>query len=105
MINAKFEEKGMDCRIDHRSYVDPGIGFDSDGQENSPCSQDGEKVSAPRGVEPLDQSYQSYDSQYASYRAALKEWIEETKEILKEPKEIILYSCSAMLIPCVTKRQ
>lgn len=22
MINAKFEEKGMDCRIDHRSYVD-----------------------------------------------------------------------------------
>ena len=22
MVNAKFEEKGMDCRIDHPSYVD-----------------------------------------------------------------------------------
>lgn len=25
MVNAKFEEKGLDCRIDHRSYVDQGL--------------------------------------------------------------------------------
>ena len=24
-INSKFEEKGLDCRIDHRSYVDQGL--------------------------------------------------------------------------------
>lgn len=25
MVNAKFEEKGLECRIDHRSYVDQGL--------------------------------------------------------------------------------
>ena len=25
MVNAKFEEKGIDCRIDHRSYVDQAL--------------------------------------------------------------------------------
>ena len=25
MVNAKFEEKGLDCRIDHRSYVRQGL--------------------------------------------------------------------------------
>lgn len=25
MVNARFEEKGLDCRIDHRSYVDQGL--------------------------------------------------------------------------------
>lgn len=25
MVNAKFEEKGLECRIDHRSYVEQGL--------------------------------------------------------------------------------
>ena len=25
MVNAKFEEKGLDCRIDHRFFVDRGL--------------------------------------------------------------------------------
>ena len=25
IVNAKFEEKGLECRIDHRSYVDQGL--------------------------------------------------------------------------------
>ena len=60
MVNDKFREKGLNCRIDHRSYVDQGLDL-------IPTVHEGPHI-----------------------RKMEKEWIQEAKEILKEPQEIYL---------------
>ena len=69
MVNARLEEKGLLCRIDHRSYVDQGLDLIPTVHEGPHVRKMEKKGirTEKGGVEPLDQSYQSYDSQYASY--------------------------------------
>lgn len=92
MINAKFEEKGMDCRIDHRSYVDQGLDLIPTVHEG-PHVRKMEKKGIRTEKGELNRWIKATNRMIRSMRAtiaALKEWIEETKEILKEPKEIYL---------------
>lgn len=92
MVNAKFEEKDLDCRIDHRSYVDQGLDF-------IPTVHEGPHVRkmAKKGIRTekgeLNRWIKATNRMIRSMRAtiaALKEWIQEAKEILKEPQKIYL---------------
>lgn len=91
-INSKFEEKGQDCRIDHRSYVDQGLDLlptVHEGPQVRKMEKRGirtEKGDLNRWIKKFNQMYRSLQSTIA----ALKEWIKEAKEILKEPEEVYL---------------
>lgn len=91
-INSKFEEKGLDCRIDHRSYVDQGLDLlptVHEGPQVRKMEKRGirtEKGDLNRWIKKFNQMYRSLQSTIA----ALKEWIKEAKEILKEPEEVYL---------------
>lgn len=92
MVNARFEEKGLDCRIDHRSYVDRGL-------ELIPTVHEGPQVRKmeKKGIRTekgeLNRWIKATNRMIRNMRAtiaALKEWIAEAKEILKEPQEVYL---------------
>lgn len=91
-INSKFEEKGLDCRIDHRSYVDQGLDLlptVHEGPQVRKMEKRGirtEKGDLNRWIKKFNQMYRSLQSTIT----ALKEWIKEAKEILKEPEEVYL---------------
>lgn len=91
-INSKFEEKGLDCRIDHRSYVDQGLDLlptVHEGPQVRKMEKRGirtEKGDLNRWIKKFNQMYRSLQSTIA----ALKEWIKEAKEILREPEEVYL---------------
>lgn len=91
-INSKFEEKGLDCRIDHRSYVDQRLDLlptVHEGPQVRKMEKRGirtEKGDLNRWIKKFNQMYRSLQSTIA----ALKEWIKEAKEILKEPEEVYL---------------
>ena len=91
-INSKFEEKGLDCRIDHRSYVDQGLNLlptVHEGPQVRKMEKRGirtEKGDLNRWIKKFNQMYKSLQTTIA----ALKEWIQEAKEILKEPEEVYL---------------
>ena len=55
-VNTKFEEKGLDVRIDHRSYVRQGLDLIPTVHEGAKCPADGSKghPHRERGTEPLD---------------------------------------------------
>lgn len=92
MVNAKFEEKGMDCRIDHRSYVDQGLDLIPTVHEG-PHVRKMEKKGIRTEKGELNRWIKATNRMLRSMRAtivALKEWIAEAKEILKEPQEIYL---------------
>ena len=92
MVNAKFEEKGLDCRIDHRSYVDRGLDLIPtvhEGPHVRKMEKKGirtEKGELNRWIKATNRMIRSLQATIA----ALKEWIQEAKEILKEPQEIYL---------------
>lgn len=92
MVNDKFKEKGLDCRIDHRSYVDQGLDLIPTVHEG-PQIRKMEKKGIRTGKGELNRWIKATNRILRSMRttvAALKEWIQEVKEILKEPQEIYL---------------
>ena len=92
MVNARFEEKGLECRIDQRSYVDQGLDFIPTVHEG-PHVRKMEKKGIRTEKGELNRWIKATNRIIRSMRAtiaALKEWIQEAKEILKEPQEIYL---------------
>ena len=92
MVNSKFEEKGIDCRIDHRSYVDQGLDLIPTVHEG-PHVRKMEKKGIRTEKGELNRWIKATNRMLRSMRAtiaALKEWIQEAKEILKEPQEVYL---------------
>ena len=92
MVNARFEEKGLACRIDHRSYADQGLDLIPTVHEGPHvhkmekkgiCTETGE---LNRWIKAANRMIRSMQTTIA----ALKEWIAETKKILIEPQEVYL---------------
>ena len=92
MVNDNFKEKGLDCRIDHRSYVDQGLDLIPtvhEGPQIRKMKKKGirtEKGELNRWIKATNRMIRSMRATIA----ALKEWIAEAKEILREPQEIYL---------------
>ena len=92
MVNARFEEKGLDCRIDHRSFVDQGLDLIPTVHEG-PHVRKMEKKGIRTEKGELNRWIKASNRMLRNMRAtiaALKEWIQEAKEILKEPQEVYL---------------
>lgn len=92
MVNSRFEEKGLDCRIDHRSYVDQGLDLIPTVHEG-PQIRKMEKKGIRTEKGELNRWIKATNRMLRSMRAtiaALKDWIQEAKVILKEPQEIYL---------------
>lgn len=92
MVNSKLEEKGLACRIDHRSYVEQGLDLIPTVHEG-PHIRKMEKKGIRTEKGELNRWIKATNRMIRSMRAtitALKEWIQEAKEILKEPQEIYL---------------
>lgn len=92
MVNARFGEKGLDCRIDHRSFVDQGLDLIPTVHEG-PHVRKMEKKGIRTEKGELNRWIKATNRMLRSMRAtiaALKEWIQEAKEILKEPQEVYL---------------
>ncbi len=94
MVNTAFAEKGLDCRIDHRSYERQGI-------EKIPTIHEGPKVRQmeKRGIETEKGSFNRWVKATNHFLATAKEklteirkWISELKEILAPPAERNLVS-------------
>ncbi|WP_243103530.1 MobQ family relaxase [Clostridium sp. OM02-18AC] len=92
MVNARLEEKGLDCRIDHRSYVDQGLDLIPtvhEGPHVRKMEKKGirtEKGELNRWIKATNRMIRNIQATLA----ALKEWLAEAKEILKEPQEVYL---------------
>ncbi|MFR8180570.1 MAG: MobA/MobL family protein [Dorea sp.] len=56
IVNDKFREKGLECRIDHRSYVNQGLDLIPHSSRRTADSQNGEERHSYRKgrTEPLD---------------------------------------------------
>ena len=92
MVNARFEEKGLDCRIDHRSFVDQGLDLIPTVHEG-PHVRKMEKKGIHTEKGELNRWIKATNRMLRNMRAtiaALKDWIQEAKEILKEPQEVYL---------------
>ncbi len=94
IVNAAFAEKGLDCRIDHRSYERQGI-------EKIPTIHEGPKVRQmeKRGIETEKGSFNRWIKATNQFLATAKEklneirkWISELKGILTPPAERNLVS-------------
>lgn len=72
MVNAKFAEKGLDCTIDHRSYVRQGI-------DQIPTVHEGPNV---RKMEAKG---------IRTEKGSLNRWIAELRAELNKPQELTLY--------------
>lgn len=91
-INSKFEEKGLDCRIDHRSYEDQGLDL-------LPTVHEGPHVRKmeKRGIRTekgdLNRWIRSFNKMMGELKAtisALKEVIQELKTEYEKPQDICL---------------
>lgn len=92
MVNARFEEKGLACRIDHRSYADQGLDLIPTVHEG-PHVRKMEKKGVCTETGELNRWIRAANRMICSMQttiAALKEWIAETKKILIEPQEVYL---------------
>lgn len=92
MVNARFAEKGLNCRIDHRSYVDQGLDLIPTVHEG-PQVRKMEKKGIRTEKGELNRWIKATNSMIRSLRStikSLKAWIAEVKEILNDPKEIYL---------------
>lgn len=91
-INSKFEEKGLDCRIDHRSYEDQGLDLLPTVHEG-PQVRKMEKKGIRTEKGELNRWIRSFNQMMGSLKAtiaALKEAIQELKAELEKPQEIML---------------
>ena len=92
MVNSRFELKGLESRIDHRSYMDQGLELIPTVHEG-PQVRKMEKKGIRTETGELNRWIRATNRMIRSMRAtiaALKEWIQEVKEILKEPQEVYL---------------
>ena len=92
MVNSRFESKGLDCRINHRSYMDQGLELIPTVHEG-PQVRKMEKKGIRTETGELNRWIRATNRMIRNMRAtiaALKEWIREVKEILKEPQEVYL---------------
>lgn len=92
MVNTRFEERGLECRITHQSYADQGIDLIPTVHEGPHvrkmekkgiCTETGE---LNRWIKAANRMIRSMQTTIA----ALKEWIAETKKILREPQKVYL---------------
>lgn len=92
MVNTRFKERGLECRITHQSYADQGIDLIPTVHEGPHvrkmekkgiCTETGE---LNRWIKAANRMIRSMQTTIA----ALKEWIAETKKILREPQEVYL---------------
>lgn len=82
MVNAKFEEKGLDSRIENRSYVDCGLDLIPTVHEGSHV-QKMEKKGIRTEKGELNRWIKATNHMIRSLQAtisALKEWIQEAKK-------------------------
>ena len=92
MVNVRLEEKGLDCRIDHRSYVDQGLDLIPtvhEGPHVRKMEKKGirtEKGELNRWIKATNRMIRNIQATLA----ALKKWLAEAKAILKEPQEVYL---------------
>lgn len=90
MVNVKFAEKGLECRITHQSYVDRGLDMIPTVHEG-PQVRKMEKKGIRTETGELNRWIKAANRMVRSMQntiATLKEWIQETKKILREPQEI-----------------
>ena len=85
MVNDNFKEKGLDCRIDHRSYVDQDLDLIPTVHEG-PQIRKMEKKGIRTEKGELNRWIKATNRMIRSMRAT----IAELKEILREPQEIYL---------------
>ena len=92
MVNMRFEEKGLECRITHQSYVDQGLDMIPTVHEG-PHVRKMEKKGIRTETGELNRWIKAANRMVRSMQstiAALKEWIQETNKILREPQEIYM---------------
>ncbi len=92
LCNAKFAEKELDCRIDHRSYVRQGV-------EQVPTVHEGvsvramEKKGIPTDKGDFNRWVRSANAKLKNIRqtiANLLAWLKEAKAELSKPQEPLL---------------
>ena len=89
LCNAKFEEKGLDCRIDHRSYERQGIDQIPTVHEG-PAVRQMEAKGIPTDKGDLNRWIRATNAAIRSLRkkiAALLEWLKEVKQELSQPQQ------------------
>ena len=94
MCNAKFEEKDLPCRIDHRSYERQGVDILPTIHEGPSVRQTEAKGSRTDKGE-FNRWIKATNSLIQSVRkkiAALLDWLKETKEELSKPKAPDLFA-------------
>lgn len=89
MVNAKFEEKGLECRIDHRSYVDQGLDLIPTVHEGASVRQMEDKgIRTEKGE--LNRWIKATNALLKDFHYKIKtllSWIKEIREELAEPRE------------------
>lgn len=92
MVNDRLAQKGLDCRIDHRSYVDQGLDLIPTVHEGPHIRKMEQKgIRTEKGE--LNRWIRSTNRMIRKVRAAivaLKEWMQAVKEVLKEPQDLYL---------------
>ena len=89
LCNAKFEEKGLDCRIDHRSYERQGIDQIPTVHEG-PAVRQMEAKGIPTDKGDLNRWIRSTNAAIRSLRkkiATLLDWLKEVKQELSQPQQ------------------
>lgn len=92
MVNSRLEEKGLACRIDHRSCVDQGLDLIPTVHEG-PHIRKMEKKGIRTEKGELNRWIKATNRMICNIQAtlaALKEWLAEAKAILQEPQEVYL---------------
>ena len=88
LVNAKFEEKGLDCRIDHRSYVRQGIDLIPTVHEGPTVRQmEAKGIRTDKGE--LNRWIKATNRLMLDIKKKIKSlfgWISEVKEELSKPK-------------------
>ncbi len=88
ICNAKFAEKGLDVRIDHRSYERQGVELTSHRPRgrNRPGNGEERHTHRERRVQPLDQATNAVIRDIKKKIALLFDWIAEAKAELAKPQ-------------------
>ncbi len=89
LCNAKFAEKGLDCRIDHRSYARQGIDLIPTVHEG-PAVRQMEAKGTPTDKGDLNRWIRSTNAAIHSLRkkiATLLDWLKDVKQELTQPQQ------------------
>lgn len=89
LCNAKFEEKGLDCRIDHRSYARQGIDQIPTVHEG-PAVRQMEAKGIPTDKGDLNRWIRSTNAAIRGLRkkiATLLDWLKEVRHEMSQPQQ------------------